>query len=588
MTTLLPENTALSLTRGAINSGGVAIDTETNAKDLRDGRGYCMGVSLAYRDATGITALYLPFRHAYNNYSFHAFRDTLQNILDSKQIVFHNAKFDLVSLATLGLDTSRVRFYDTMLLAHLVDENNPVTGKGLDSLVKYYLKSDGKQKTQAQAIIEKALGWDFVPPEVMAGYATWDAALTYQLFEFLKPKLQAEKLQEVWKHKEKFTRLVMEMELKGVGIDTDRANQQREIGEKRMTEIVNELEGLNPSSPKDLAALILGKLRLPEYIHPKTGRRTFDKNAMEEYEIILNTISDPTARLILEYRGWQKAVSSNYIPYVNLLSPDGRLRCNYKLHGTRTGRSSCENPNLQQIPRSSDPLDPAKFKPWNGEMKKVFIPLPGYQLWEFDYSQLELRLGTAYAREPGLTEVFAEGRDIFSEMAQTLGMTRYDTKTMVYSIQYGAGVRRIQNVFGISATAAKQRIDNYYNSYPAFRGVSRQVEQIVYRYGKVPLWSGRFRHFDYPESQGYKAFNSVIQGGAADIVENVMLALDREFSSGDCRMLLTVHDSVIFEIADERVAELVPAIKEVMQDVNSATGQNFPVKFAVEAKRWGE
>src|SRR6185437_5333306 len=147
---------------------------------------------------------------------------------------------------------------------------------------------------------------------------------------------------------------------------------------------------------------------------------------------------------ILEYRGWSKTTSSNYRPYLALLSPDGRLRPNYKQHGTLTGRLSCEMPNLQQIPREGS-------KRWNGQLKKCFITLdPDEMLLEFDYSQLELRLGAAYAKEESLIQVFREGRDIFQEMAEALEMDRQSTKTMNYAIAYGAGVTRISNVLDIS------------------------------------------------------------------------------------------------------------------------------------------
>lgn len=575
----------MALVENALKAECVAIDTETNYwkqehRDIRDGTGWACGVSIAYKDTTGITAFFLPFRYPSKNYDLTKFREPLQKILDNKPCIFHNAKFDLVSLTTLGLDTSRTRFYDTMLLAHLINENQPVTGKGLDSLAKYYLKSEGKHFTPQLKKWVNEFGWDTVPAGKLADYAATDAYLTLELFYYLQPLAKAENLKEMWKHKEQFTRLVMEMELRGIGIDTKLARQQEALGTLIMEDIQTELQGYNPASPKDLYQLICVQLGLPEIKHPKTGNRTFDKSAMEEYEAILEHVNNPTAQKILEYRGWQKTVSSNYRSYLELLSPDGRLRPSYKLHGTRTGRLSCEKPNLQQIPRESE-------KAWNGHLKRTFVPRPGFSLMEFDYSQLELRLGTAYAQEPHLMEVFDQGRDIFTEMANKLGQSRQDTKTMVYSIQYGAGVTRISNVFGISPAAARKRIENYYNSYPNFKKVAKQVEYVVARHKKAPLWSGRFRHFEYPEQQSYKAFNSVIQGGAADIVERVMLSVDKAKLPGT-EILLTVHDSIVLEIDNEHKDEVVPEIKKIMEDVEGCTGQEFGVKFAVESKEWGK
>lgn len=574
----------------ADNVKTIAIDTETNGQDVRDGRGYLIGISIAWRDADGVTAFYMPFRHDLDmlNFDFNKFRQPLQHVLDTRRIIFHNAKFDLVSLHTIGLDSSRVRFFDTMLVAHLLNENAPMA-YDLDTVSKYYLKKPGKKDKDIVAKMAKTVGWEGVPPKYMSPYATQDAVGTLELGEMLMDKVKAENLGKVWAHKEMFTRLIMGMELAGVRVDTQLAKEQIAKGQSRMLAIINELGGLVPSKRNALKKLLLDELRLPPIykIDKRTGIKsiTFDKSAMEEYDIILSRIDSPIARRILEFRGWQKTVSSNYQAYLDLLSPDGRLRCNYKLHGTHTGRLSCANPNLQQIPRESD-------KEWNGKLKKAFIGKDGYTLVECDFSQLELRLGTAYAQEESLKTIFNEDRDVFSEMAESLGMSRQDTKTLVYSIQYGAGVNRVSNVFGVSIGQARSIIEGYYTTYPGFKEISNKIQAYVARNKKAPLWSGRYRHFLYPEKQAYKAFNSVIQGGAADIVEHVMLHLDRKGYNGygpnsDGRMLLTVHDSVVFEIRDDLVEELIPCIEETMADVNAATGRDFGVKFAVEAKKWG-
>jgi DNA polymerase-1 len=473
-----------------------------------------------------------------------------------------------------------------MVLAHLVDENNPISGKSLESLSLYYLKKPGKKKTEFQAKVEKILGWGAVPVELMCEYGTIDSVSTLELYEKLAPMLKAENLQKVWAHKEQFSRLVQGMEIRGVTVDTALAQKEFDRGMQRMQEIIMELKGRVPSRPKDLNSLLIHELGLPVIykVNRRTGerRQTFDKDAMEQYDQILELVDNPIAKRVLEYRGWLKTTSSNYAPYLELLSPDGRIRCNYKLHGTRTGRMSCEKPNLQQIPRESP-------KEWNGNLKKVFVPEHGYSLMEFDYSQLEFRLGAAYAREPVLQEIFAEDRDVFTEMAEHLNMPRQSAKTLNYSIQYGAGTTRISNVFRVSPLEARKIIDDYYDAYPNIKAMSKKVQYIVYRYRKVPLWSGRFRHFDYPKKQAYKAFNSVIQGGAADIVEHVMMELHRKgFNTNECRMLLTVHDSVIFEIDNRIKDQVAPEIKKVMTDINAATGQEFPVKFAVDSKEWGK
>jgi DNA polymerase-1 len=287
-------------------------------------------------------------------------------------------------------------------------------------------------------------------------------------------------------------------------------------------------------------------------------------------------MDSPVAKLIKEFRGWQKAISASYKPYLELVDTDCRLRCSYKTHGTVSGRLSCAEPNLQQIPKASD-------KPWNGRVKECFIAKEGYTLVEFDYSQLELRLGTAYANEPTLKKVFEEGRDIFDEMSMQLSMTRQDTKTLVYSMQYGAGEKRIMAAFGVTQPEAKAMRQNYFNTFPRFKALSDTATENAARSGRVRMWSGRYRHFQYP-SESYKALNSIIQGGAADIVERIMVRAFTEIDNPDCQLLLQVHDSLLWEIRTDQLDKYVPRIKSLMEDVEP---KDFDVRFAVEEKILG-
>ena len=161
--------------------------------------------------------------------------------------------------------------------------------------------------------------------------------------------------------------------------------------------------------------------------------------------------------------------------------------------------------------------------------------------------------------------MFAEGRDIFTEMSKELGMSRQQTKGLVYSIQYGAGVNRISNIFDVSRQEAQGIINNYYKTYPGFRKMTHACEALVKQNKYLRLLSGRRRHFKH-ESEARKSFNSLIQGGAADLVERAMVRIFKRIDNADCRMLLQVHDSIIFEIKEDRVMEYVPEIINTMVD----------------------
>lgn len=574
----------------------IFVDTETNAEDVRDGRGYSTGISLTVGLFSKPSTVYIPVRHIDENIS----RDrlvALQNFFAHFKgtLVFFNAKFDLVSLRTMGIDWQG-RFYCTMIMTHLINENLPMK-RDLNNCVKMYVsKEESKKDDIAFTTLVKLVGWANVPYGAMRPYAEHDSYITYLLFYAILDKFKKEVPEQYWEHKQNFHRVVMTMEGRGIEVDIDVCREKTQQGVDIMTDLRKKLKG-NPGSPVFLKQKLIRELGLPVVKLTKKGLElqkkgekfdpvnyaSFDKAAMEIYDEILEREESPVAQQILTFRGWQKTVSSNYQAYMRLVSPDGRLRPNYKLHGTKTGRLSCEQPNLQQIPRSSE-------KPWNGDLKRAFVPKPGYQLWEFDYSQLELRLATAYADEKELKKVFAEGRDIFTEMSATLGFDRQDTKGFVYSTQYGAGLDRIAAVFKVSRDKANELRELYRAAYPGFRAVEKRAAQRCKAVGKVQIWSGRYRHFWSKSDDAHKAFNSAIQGGAADIVEHVMVRLFNLVDNEDeCRMLLQVHDSVVFEIREDVVEHYVPMIKEIMSNVDAVVpdGQSFGVTFAVEGKVWG-
>ncbi len=567
---------------GCAATGLLSADTETNGEDIRDGRGYCQGISSAFRYAPGIiAATYLPIRHSRGfNYTL-GLREAINTVFRvraelSLPIVGHNwGKFDRESLRTAGINPE-APYYDTMLMGHLLDEN--AFNNNLDTVAKKYLgKEIGKQENETFKKVKAAMGWGGIPSDIMYDYAVTDAGLPLLIWEAMQPAWKAEKLEDYWRnHKVKSVSAFQNMERRGVAIDVPMCEREIDTGEQEMLDIAYHLGG-KPSG-NYLKWLLLDKLELPVVKKTDKGNPSFDKEAMALYEEILENRNDVTAQLILAHRGWEKTVSSNYRAYIELRSPDGRLRPNYKLHGTRTGRVSCAQPNLQQIPKES-------AKPWNGKTKKAFIGRPGYTLIGLDYSQLEFRIGAAYAGEEKLKTIFNdETRDIFSEMAEEMSMLRQDIKIQVYTMSYGGGVRRISHVFGISETEARTRIDNYYATYPGFRSVTILATRTCKSTGKDKLWSGRDRHFMFPQSQGYKAFNSACQGGAADIVENRMHAVEElGMPEDECRMLLQVHDELIFEIRTDLLDTYVPMLKAVMEDV---PGREFwgDLKFKVDSK----
>lgn len=550
----------------------LSVDTESNGRDYRhDPLAKTIGISYADSPSTGA---YFPFHHEMGqNLGPIEFGNVKRKIESADAIVCHNIKHDTLALDNLGINIRQKKLYCTMLMAHWVNENLP--NKSLEYVSKHY-GGRPKDKSDLMEKFIKHFGWGSVPVLVMTPYAERDAELPYFLFEKIYPMFQAEGFDgALWERELKFIDLIQRMEAIGVLIDQDLCQQEIEYGTKRMHEIRKELNGLNPMSGKDLEFLLIDQLGLPVQKMTDKGNLSFDKEAMEAYEQILELRKDPTASLILEYRGWQKTISSNYESYMNLLSHKGTVHPNFNTHVARTTRLSCEKPNLQQIPRSS-------AKRWNGKLKKAFPARPGFRNYEFDYANLEFRLAAVYSQEPNMLIPLAEGFKPFDVMAEQLQWERQDCKTFTYATLYGGGIKRIRDLFGIPFDEAKQRRADWFGNYPAVQESSNKASRLAERRGYVSLWTGRRRHLS--RNEGYKAFNSLLQGGAAELVKSVMLALDQVIDWQECKMLIQVHDSIWFEIAIGTEGKWIPIIREVMENVSAHNKHFGKIPFPVDMK----
>lgn len=394
----------------------------------------------------------------------------------------------------------------------------------------------------------------------------------------------------LWEREMQNIEVFQTMESRGVRINAEICEQEIAVGEGRMNQLRRELDGYNPLSNKDLKTLLIDVMDLPvmeEHLTP-AGKPSFDKNAMQTYEAILANNPEYTdgpwgsvARNILEYRGWNITLGLCYRKFVDLVSPDGRLRCNYKLHGTKTGRTSCEDPNLQQIPKDA-------VQVWNRNIKRAFEADEGYSLVQFDFNQGEMRLATGYAKQPNLMETFQWGRDMWGDMVAALGKPKGQCKTLTYAKMYGAQRGKIRLILG--GDNPDQFITNWDNYHDRIVALSRKVQETAQRRGYIYYWTGRIRHTAKDFKGGARlAFNSLLQGGLAEIVKSAMIRLYNEVdlpSMGECRMLLMIHDSVIFEIKTKYLEQYISRIKEVMQDVEREV--NFDVPFDVSEEFWGK
>lgn len=542
---------------------------------------------------------YLPFNHNKGNLTpkQQAF---VFRLLAKKTLVFHNAFHDIRVLHRAGL-TARFPFYCTLLMSHWLNENQ--LNFSLDALSK---SVGGKPKEMPDAMkrMIESDGWDIVPVSLMDVYSSNDAFITHQLFRKKLPEFQAQGFDgPLWEVEQDFIRDVMGP-MRDLGIKTDVEFCVREYmrGAAIMEEAITEL-GFKPTSPKALEKFLITDLKLPVVKHTKACKKcypedrrmqsvgvdthiakpSFDKDAMEIYEDLLDKKDDDRAKTILRYRGWLKTNSSNYKPYMNLVDDSFVLHPGYKLHGTKTGRLSCAEPNLQQIPKASN-------KDWNGNLKRAFVARPGFDLWTVDYSQLQFRMTCSYANQVDLIDIFNDAaRDIFSEMASQMGWVRDDVKTLVYLILFGGGAKRAAVAFGVSVTQGKELVEEFHAQYPNIRKIANQAQRAAQKQGYVAYWTGRRRHFTRG-SAFYRAFNAVIQGGEAEIMKRAMIRLAKEVCDSNCRMVLQIHDEIAFEIRTGMADRYLPLIQKVMEEVPvdfcKYTGNH--VKFKTSTKPWGE
>ena len=560
----------------------VAFDTENNGHiNLFDNGVVVHGFSIAVKIRGVYLAEYFPCYHSRgDNYDRAYWEPILRKVL-TKKLICHNVNFDARSARLLlneDLDKPFDYFFDTTRMGHILDENAYDSKQGgklskpsLENCCLYFLGKPGKVKSVIFNALMSLYGWSGIAPTEIREYAEADAIAAYELWEFLARKLANEKDADninYWKKLEMPNmQVTYSMKHLGVGIDIPFCAEWQERCEANMYRLRAEL-GFDPNKPTELKPIIYDVLKLPVITNKKTGKPTLDKAAMEKYDKMLEASDNPLARKISEYRGWSKAVSSYYRPYQELIDPDGRLRPEFKSHGTLNGRYACVNPNLQQIPKSDPELE--ELKPWSAHVKECFIPMQGHELWEFDYSQLELRLGAVFGKDKKLLEIFNDPseRDIFTEMSAVMGWPRQQVKGFVYSIDYGAGPGRIADVFKLGSGPvalgkAKQLIEEFYEMYPGLGAANDKAKWEAERTGRLKYWAGHYRHFP-DRTKAYKAFNSKIQGGSADLVKKVMNNIRRELP--EVRMLLQVHDALWFEFPQNKVAEYSRDVVRIMED----------------------
>jgi DNA polymerase I len=522
----------------------------------------------------------------------------LKKIIENNKVgkVGHNIKYDLLTLGNSDIKLDGP-FFDTMVASYLL-----AAGTRQHGLAACAFNELGYQMQPIEELIGKGknqISMADVEVKKVSWYAAEDADITWRLKEIYEPRLKQEKLTKIFQDIEMpLIPVLANMEHNGIKLDTELVRELSQRAEKEISELetdVYELAGeeFNLHSPKQLGEILYGKLNLTAGKKNKTGLSTAAgelEKLVDEHEIIPK---------ILSYRELTKLQSTYLQPLPELVNPKtGRLHTNYNQTIAATGRLSSIDPNLQNIPIRGDGL--------GSEIRKAFVAEPGYKLMSIDYSQMELRIIAHLSGDKNMMRVFKNDEDIHTNTATAIfdvspdkvtGDMRRDAKTINFGILYGlSSFGLASRINAVSRTNAKEFIDKYFEAYPDVKAYIENVKAEVNETGMVKNQLGRIRKFPEIRSSQYfiragaerAAVNFPIQSLQADVLKIAMINIFKEIAGKDeeIRMLLQVHDELVFEVKQTKIDYWVKKIKPLMVDA-----LKLLVPVTAEAKvgpNWGE
>ena len=551
-----------------------AIDTETTG--LRATEARLVGLSFSWEKGV---AWYVPVRGPLGEAVLDEQRvlNALRGPLEDAQVekVGQNAKYDRNVLRRHGVELRGLAF-DTLLAGWLLDPG--ALRHDLDTLAFDHL---GIRKIATHTLIGKGKpeSMDLVPVADVARYACEDADVTWQLADTLLPKLASAGLTKLMQEIETpLVEVLAEMEWTGIKVDCDLLRKMSDtLGQQlaAQEEEIHKLAGarFTINSPKQLGAILFEKMGLSSKIKTATGKASTGEDVLLQ----LAAQGHELPRLILEYRQFSKLKNT----YVDLLptmvsSRTGRIHASFNQTGAETGRLSSNDPNLQNIPVRSalGRSIRAAFK--SGEQ--------GWKVLGADYSQIELRILAHYSEDAVLLQAFAQNKDIHVEVAaQVFGVKESDVtqeqrskaKTVNFGILYGQTAFGLAQTLGLSQREAQEIIDRFFNAHPHVRECLDRIIAEAHQKGCVTTILGRRRFIPQLKEQAQQrlgeriAVNTVFQGSAADLIKKAMLDIHRELrgngSNWKARLLLQIHDELLFECPLDEVPELTRMVKDKME-----------------------
>ena len=548
----------------------IAIDLETDSLDVNQAS--IIGISLSNADQ----AYYLPFKSPENELKEAEQKKVLQelNVLceDASIVkIFHNAKYDSVILKRFGVNT--VSFQDTLLMSYFI--NNGLTKHNLEDLYYYYF---GEEKEKFKDVIKNESKRNYndfseVPLEAATNYAAHDAYATFQLY--LQLKKQIAEASENWIYYDidkKLSLVLQTVESHGCKIDLKflsklekDLNKEIQVIEQKIFKIAG--EEFNIGSPKQLTE-VFKKLDLKVTKKTKAGDFQTNVKVLEQLE----EEGVEIASHILQWRQYSKLVSTYTSSLAEHADAQDRVHSTFNIAATITGRLSSSEPNLQNIPIRTE---------IGKKIRTAFIAEKDYELYSFDYSQIELRVLCEACADPNLLKAFQEDQDIHQSTGQLVfnkkeinANDRRMAKIINFGIIYGISQYGLAKQLGVSNAEAKLFIDNYFQKFPNINDFMKTTVEKAKKLGYVENLFGRKSHIKDINAKNFmlrsfaerQAINAPIQGTASELIKIAMLDIQTYLEANNCKSKMTsqVHDELLFEI-HKNEKHLIPQITQLME-----------------------
>lgn len=553
------------------NADALCLDTETDRSDAFTAN--LVGISICAKPEV---SWYIPV-----NVEGALPQATVADLLaplfnDEKSLkIAHNYKFDYIVLKNAGFEL-RGEVFDTMVAAYLLDANQRLK---MDTLSKKYL---GYEPVPIENLIGKGKDQKTMadlPYSEIINYACEDADITYRLYEIFSAKLNEDELMEIAVQLEfPLITVLAEMERLGVKVNTEMLkgfSEELSVDLKSIEASIFEITGeeFNLNSPQQLGAILFDKLGLPAGKKTKTGQYSTSENVLSDLAVEYEVPS-----MVLDYRSLSKLKSTYVDAFPRLVNEKtGRIHTDFNQTVAATGRLSSSNPNLQNIP-----IRTARGR----EIRKAFVPESGFKMLAADYSQVELRVIASISEDENMMDAFRNGEDIHARTAKEIfsldtldevtSAHRRKAKEVNFGIPYGVSAYGLASRLGISNSEGKEMIDQYFERFPGIKTYIDETIEFAKENGYVATLMGRRRYIPDINSGNWNirgfaertAINMPIQGTAADIIKLAMIDIHNYLSEEKLksRMLLQVHDELIFEIAEGEADTVPDKIRELMEN----------------------